>query len=81
VLAEDDDPDLRVRRPQLPRQANAFVGVRRRHPDVGHDDIGGFSLDSRSKLVEIDAGRDELDVLDRLQYARNPFACEKAVVA
>jgi hypothetical protein len=81
MLAEDYDPDLRVRSPKLPRETNAFVRIRRGHPDVGHDDIGLDALDGRPKLVQIIAGSDEIDVLDGVENSRDTLACEKAVVA
>ncbi len=31
----------------------AFIGVRRRHADVGHDHVRCFSLDQRIELVSI----------------------------
>ena len=80
MLAENDDPDLRMRRPQLACEANAFVRVRRRHPDVGHDGIRLLSLDRRTKLIEIVGGRDQLAVFDRLQNARDPFPGEETIV-
>jgi hypothetical protein len=80
VLAKNHDSDLRMRGPKLAREANAFVRVRRRHPDVGHDGIGLDSLNGRPKLVEVTASRDESDVLDGVENARDAFACEKAVV-
>jgi hypothetical protein len=81
MLAEHNDPYLRKRTPKLDCEANALVRIRRRHPDVGHDDIGLEALDGRPKLVQVTAGSDEVDVLDGVENARDAFACEKAVVA
>ena len=80
MLAENDDPDLRMRRPQLACEANAFVRVRRRHPNVGHDDIRFLALDGRLKILELGAGFDQHDVVERLKNARNALASDKAVV-
>jgi hypothetical protein len=80
MLAENHDPDLGKRTPKLVCEANALVCIRRRHPDVGHDDIGPDALNGRPKLVQVTAGGDEIDVLDAVENARDALACEKAVV-
>jgi hypothetical protein len=79
-LAENHDPDLRMRGPKLACEANALVRIRRRHPDVGHDNIGLDAFDGGPKLVQVTASGDELDVLDGVENARYPFTCEEAVV-
>src|SRR6266513_2807401 len=81
MLAEDDDPDLWMRRSQLACEANPVVGVARRHPDIGQDDIWHVSVDGRPKLAHVGTDRDDLDVLDRFEQAPDPFPSEKAVVA
>ena len=80
MLAENHDSDLRKRPPKLVCEANALVRIRRRHPDVGHDNIGLDALYGFPKLVQVTAGGDEINVLDGVENARDAFACEKAVV-
>ena len=70
MLAEDDDPDLWMRRPQLACEANPVVGVARGHPDVREDEIGLVPVDGHPKLVHVGTDRHELDVLDRFEQGR-----------
>ena len=45
VVAEDDDADPGVGLAQQPGHADALVGARRRHPDVGHHHVGALGVD------------------------------------
>ena len=80
MLAEDDDADGGLGRPQLVGQPDPLVGVTRRHSDVGDDDIGTSRLDPRTRRVEIAVGRDEIEILDRLEHADDSLAREIAVL-
>jgi hypothetical protein len=70
-----------MRGPKLACEANALVRIRRGHADIGHDDIWPDALDGRPKLVQVRAGRDEIDIPDPVENPRDALACEKAVVA
>jgi len=48
--------------PDLFRGADAFVGPRRRHPDVGQDGVGCELLDGGEELVEGSGGPDDVHV-------------------
>jgi hypothetical protein len=56
VLAEHDDPGLGRQLVQRLGDANAFIGLARGHPDVGHDDVGAFGFDGRKRCVVVAAG-------------------------
>ena len=45
VVAQDDDADVGMLLAQEHRHADALVGARRRHPDVGHHHVGTLALD------------------------------------
>ena len=62
VLAQDDDARLRVLRTHMLSGPDAFVGPRRRHPDVGQDGVRCVLLDGREELVEGCGGPDDVDV-------------------
>ena len=53
VLREDDDPEVGVGPPEALGRADALVGVGRRHPDVGEDDVGRARLDGVEQLTEV----------------------------
>ena len=61
-LREDDDADVRVGGADLLGGPDAFVGPRRRHPDVGQDGVRCVLLDGREELVERCGGPDDVDV-------------------
>ena len=62
VLTQDHDADLGVVAAQLFRGADPFVGARRRHTDVGDDDVGVLALDRGDEIVEVFAGAGDLDL-------------------
>ena len=78
VLAEHDDTGLRVRLAQARGDADALVGLRRRHPDVGDDDVRRLGLDRRHQGVGVRDGRDELDVRRVREQPRHRLADEEA---
>src|SRR5690348_6756504 len=55
--------------------------MRRRHADVGDDDIGIRPLDGRAEAVEVVCHLDQLDTPDPAEDARDPLANEVAVLA
>ncbi len=63
VLAEDHDADAGVRGPDRLGGADALVGAGRRHPDVGHDDVGLVLGHEGEERIEVFAGADHLDVV------------------
>jgi hypothetical protein len=44
VVGEDDDTDIWVALADRDRRRKAFVGLRRRHPDVDHGDVRRLSV-------------------------------------
>ena len=55
--------------------------ARRRHADVGHDDVGRFGLDRRAAARRRSPhGRDDLDPVGVLEHVLEPLADEVAVV-
>ena len=81
VLAEDDDPDLRMRRAQRPGEADALVRPGRRHADVGEHGVGPLALDRRLEAREVAAGRRELEAVEALQEARDALAGDEVVLS
>ena len=59
--------------------ADALVGARRRHPDVGEHDIRQLRLDGGEQRVEVAAGSNDLDVGARLEQAPRALAHEIVV--
>ena len=59
MLAEHHDPESGWVRRKLLGGADALVGVRGRHPDVGEHDVGLVLVDRVEQLAEI-AGLDDL---------------------
>ena len=60
VLAHDHDSDVRLRRGEVPRYAHAFVGSRRRHPDIRDNHIRPGRLYRGQKRRLVVCGRDDL---------------------
>jgi hypothetical protein len=52
----------------------------RRHPDIGHDDVGPLALDRLQQRGKIIAGGDHLEVRLRLQEPPHPLAHEVVVL-
>ena len=61
VLAHHDHADLRMGLAQPVGEHDALRVARRRHADVGHDDVGQLGLDRLGKLTPVLAGRDQID--------------------
>jgi hypothetical protein len=80
-VAEDDHADLGVGRPKRGREADPFVGVRRRHADVREDDVGVLQLDDGEQRLEIPSGRDEVDTFRSFESTDDSLAGEIAVLA
>src|ERR1043166_459193 len=70
-----------MRGADLVREPDSLVAVRRRHPDVGHDDVRRGPLDRHAQLVEISCRFDQIDPFEPAQDCRDPLANEKAVLA
>src|SRR5262249_41378545 len=81
VLAQDDHADLGTRRAELHGKTDPLVGVRRRHPDVGEHQVRKRLVDRAPQLVEVAAGRQEIDVLDPLERPNDPFPRDEAVLS
>jgi hypothetical protein len=78
VLAEHDDADAGVRLAQPAGCLDSLVGVARRHPDVGEDDVGTLLVDRGEQRVEIAA--DGGDVEGRFRFEQSPDALADEVV-
>lgn len=61
-MAEHDDSEIGTALAELVRRADALVGSRRRHADVGHDDVGPLLLHRLHERAVIGARRDELQI-------------------
>ena len=80
VLAQEHDPDLWMRDAQLGRDLEALVGGRRRHADVGHDDVEGVDGDRLLQRGTITAAGDDVDAVVFGEDVLQRFANEEAVV-
>ena len=80
VLAQDDDADRRTGVPEREGGPHAFVGPRRRHPDVGDDDVGRFPGRRLHELVVGPAGPDDLDAFLVVEQFLDALADEEVVV-
>ena len=80
-LAQDHDADLRVALAELLREADALVGLRRWHPDVGDDDVRWIGVAQRKQGVVVARGIDHLDRRIIGQQAANPLADQQVVLA
>src|SRR5690349_14056490 len=68
-------------RPQFGCELDALVGVPRRHPDVRQDHVRSGLVDGGARLIQVRAGRHELDVVDVFERTRDSLACEVAVLS
>ena len=59
VLRQHHDPEPGVRAPEALGGADALVGVRGRHPDVGEHDVGLVLADGVEQLAQV-TGLDDL---------------------
>src|SRR3954452_12217874 len=80
VLAQDDHADIGVRRAKLGGEADALIGLRRRHANVGDDDVRPELADGGSKRIEVLVGAEKIDIGQRLERARYPLTREIAVL-
>src|SRR5512133_1936299 len=81
VDAEDHDADVRVGGAKLFCEPDSLVAVRRRHPDVGHDDVRHGPLARGAQLVEVSGRLNELDSVETAQHVGDALPNEKAVLA
>ena len=79
VLAEHEYADLRVRPADRHGRSEPIVGMRGRHPDVGHDHVGLMRADLADEVVGVTGLRDDLEAV-RLEHARLPLAQQGVVV-
>ena len=80
VLAEDDDPDLRMRLPEPSRCLDALVDAARGHADVGDDDVRSLRLDGGEQRVQVLADRDDLDLGLGLEQPPHALADEIVII-
>src|SRR6478609_4928031 len=80
MLAEDDDAHARMRLTELSGEADALIGLRRRHSYVGYDDVRSQRADCRAKRVQILECAQKVDLGQLLQRTRDSLAGEIAVL-
>ena len=80
-LAEHDDADVRIGDPQRPRDLDALVGARGRHPDVREHRIGSFPFDGGGQRIAIAADGHRLDVVEPGHDPLERLAHQKRVLA
>src|SRR4051794_32898229 len=79
VLADDDDADVGRLVTEERCSADSFVRVRRRHADVGDDDIGPFTLDGLHERRVVGAVLDYLDLAFLVEDLPDSLPYEVAV--
>jgi len=80
VLREDHDTEARMMLAQPVGDANALAVTGRRHPHVGHDDVGLLLRDRGQERVAIGAARHGLDAVQAFQDGLQGLAHEERVV-
>ena len=80
VLAQDDDPHVRVRLTQTYGGLDPLIRLAGRHAYVGEHDIGMLGFDQGVKGVEIAACPDDLEIGLRAEQPDDPLANEVAVL-
>ena len=79
VLGEDEHADGGMPFAQLLRGGEAFVGVRRRHPNVDDRDVRVGRGDRREQLIGVARLGDDVEALPAQQLGK-PFAQEDRVL-
>src|SRR6478736_7110706 len=69
-----------MRLTELSGEADALIGLRRRHPYVGDDDVRSQRADCRAKRVQILECAQKVDLGQLLQGTRDSLAGEIAVL-
>ena len=80
-LAEDHDADLRMGPAQFGGEADALIGVGRRHADVGQHDVGPLLLAGPAERQLVTDRRDDLHLRVDGEQLTHAFAHDQAVLA
>jgi PAS domain S-box-containing protein len=80
VLAQHHHPGRRMAAPNVDRGADAFVGICRRHADIGDHDVRSQVRDRRQQLVVIGRQTDDHDVALVVEKCPNALTDKQIVV-
>src|SRR5262249_49939762 len=81
VVAEHDDTDLRVARPELGSQPDALIRLVGRHSYVREHHVRSGLVNGRAERFEIAATGDDLDLGLLFEESENPCPRDLAVLA